>query len=199
LGEARDREVEIVIASFNTADRLACPKVLEVPGVEAREPTGQRLCVGIGYTEDHADVRVHDGVGHGGVPMQLPELLVGEDESHAVFAGACEDLLSVTRQHREIWSQLFDRPELARLLDEKADARRTSPTLEEELFISLLILHLNSAYRAIAQGLLLKPDGLKRDIQFFFGLPIPRRIWEEARWLQDQDFARFVDKCLERK
>lgn len=107
------------------------------------------------------------------------------------------NLLTLTEQHREIWSRLTERGELARVLDASVDVKLAPPTLAEEHFVNHLILHLSASYRAIRTGLLLRPDKLRRDIRQFFSLPIPKSVWQQQRPLLDEDFARFVEDCLD--
>lgn len=107
------------------------------------------------------------------------------------------NLLALTEQHREIWSRLAERRELARVLDASVDVKLAPPTLAEELFVNHLILHLSASFRAIRIGLLLRPEKLRRDIRRFFSLPIPKAVWQQQRQLLDEDFARFVEDCLD--
>src|SRR5258705_3071489 len=104
------------------------------------------------------------------------------------------NLIAITTHHREIWAELYDRPELARVLELDPDLKNEPVTREEEIFTRTLILHLNGAYHAIKDGMLVEPDGLGRDIQSFFALPIPGIIWEELKPLQDIDFVQFVER-----
>jgi hypothetical protein len=99
----------------------------------------------------------------------------------------------LTKQHREIWTQLYVQPELKRILDPAADLRQRPVTVEERLFVTLLILHLASAYRARRFGMVLSPEELRADISSFFGLPIPRAVWEQSQKFQDRDFVAFVE------
>ena len=103
------------------------------------------------------------------------------------------NLLEITKQHREIWTELYDRPELARVSDENVDLKQEPITAEEELFIGLLILHLNSSYYALKDGVFIKPDGLRKDIQTFFSRPLAKFVWEKMKQLQDDDLVRFVE------
>jgi hypothetical protein len=103
------------------------------------------------------------------------------------------NLITITGHHREIWTQLYRRPELARVLDPHVDLQREPVRVEEALFINLLILHLRSVFHAVKQGLYLKPEGLGKDIAWFFSLPIPKLIWERNKAVQDEAFACFVD------
>jgi hypothetical protein len=102
------------------------------------------------------------------------------------------NLIEITKQHREIWLELYARPELVRILDSKADFENAPITVEEELFVGLLILHLNAAYHAIKDGMAMKPDRLREDIQQFFSRPLAQAVWEKAKLFQDEDFVQWV-------
>ena len=103
------------------------------------------------------------------------------------------NLIAMTQHHQNIWTHLYTRPELVRVLDKTADLKSTPVTDWEELFVNLLILHLNSAYHAMQAKMFVKQEGLQRDIQMFFSLPIPRSVWESAKSFQDADFVKFVE------
>lgn len=103
------------------------------------------------------------------------------------------NLLKLTEQHRDIWKELFARPALSRVLRAEADPVAEPISDDETLFITLLILHLNTAYSAIRAGVLKEPEGLTPDIRGFFSLPIPRAGWEKMRHLHDRDFVAFVE------
>ena len=105
------------------------------------------------------------------------------------------NLLAITEGHRKLWTEFYHRPELRRVLDEHADLRQKEITREEEIFVNLAVLHLNSAFYAHKLGLVFKLEGLRRDISWFFSLPIPRTIWEKTKILQNDDFVAFVEKC----
>jgi hypothetical protein len=107
-----------------------------------------------------------------------------------------ENLLSLTHNHRELWSELFDRPALGRVLDKAAKLETKSITRDEALYVNMVIQHLGSAYEAIKSGLTIKPEGMRRDVGWFFSLPIPRAIWERIKILQNDDFVGFVEGCL---
>jgi len=106
------------------------------------------------------------------------------------------NLLTITKQHRDIWTLLYDRPELNRVLDLSVDLERNPVSEEEELFVILVVLHLKSAQEATKQGMFTAPSGLKKDVQWFFSRPIPRVVWERIKGLQDDDFVAYVQACL---
>ncbi len=107
-----------------------------------------------------------------------------------------ENLFALTKQHREIWSMLYDRPGLSRVLDPKADLATAPLTMEEELFVRFLIFHLDNSYRAADGGVFGSPEGLGDDLRQFFSLPIPQAVWAKAAKLQDRDFVRFVESTI---
>lgn len=106
------------------------------------------------------------------------------------------NLLILTRNHRELWSELFVRPDLARVLDPTANLATKPVTEEETVFVNLIVQHLNSVFQATKSGLTVPPEGLSRDVRGFFSLPIPRAVWARIRAFQDGVFGQFVERCL---
>jgi hypothetical protein len=89
---------------------------------------------------------------------------------------------------------MIDQPELWRIMSADVDLERNPVTDNETLFVSFLVLHLNSAYQAIKQGVMEMPEGLGSDISAFFVHPIPRAVWGKLRSLQNRDFVAFVEE-----
>jgi hypothetical protein len=106
------------------------------------------------------------------------------------------NLIEITKAHREIWTELYDRPELTRVSDRAVDLEHAPMKPAEELFIGLLILHLNTSFQAMKAGVFISPDGLRKDIGQFFSAPMARIVWTKMRALQDGDFIRFVESCF---
>lgn len=106
------------------------------------------------------------------------------------------NLIDLTQGHREIWSQLYRRPDLARVLDPKADLTDSEVTESERIFVTLVVTHLNSIYHALTDRLTVQPDELRQDVRSLFSLPIPNAVWEQIKSLQDREFVRFVEACL---
>jgi hypothetical protein len=109
------------------------------------------------------------------------------------------NLITLTQHHRDIWTRLYTRPELSRVLHEKPNLAHRPVSYAEELFINLLILHLNSAFQAMKNGMSVSPEGLRKDIQSFFLLPIPKSVWVRSKELQNKDFVRFVESCMRQR
>lgn len=106
------------------------------------------------------------------------------------------NLLTLTQNHREIWKEFYRRPNLARVLEPNPNLTRQPVTRDEEIFVILVIQHLNSVYQTMHHQLAITPDGLRRDVWQFFDLPIPRAVWERIKVLQDDAFVRFVEGCV---
>ena len=59
------------------------------------------------------------------------------------------NLIAINQQHHEIWRELYDRPDLARVLKKEADVNNAPITDAERLFVNSLILQLSIVHRAI--------------------------------------------------
>jgi len=103
--------------------------------------------------------------------------------------------IAINDQYREIWKEIYEYPKLARVLDKEADLANDPISFEEERFVMKLILHLGTAFRAFKSGEFVTLEGLQKDVQQFFSLPIPTAVWEKLKSFQDHNFAVFVDKC----
>lgn len=104
------------------------------------------------------------------------------------------NLISLTGQHREIWDNILQKPSLKRVLDPNANLKAKPVTAQENQFVGFLMLHLHCWFRAVEAGEVKDMEGLSRDIQAFFELPIPIKVWDERRAFYDADFVRFVEK-----
>ena len=105
------------------------------------------------------------------------------------------NLLTITANHRELWEECIRRPELGRVLDASPDLAKQPITRAEELFVTMVVLHISSVYHALNDELVVKLEGLRRDVAQFLSLPIPRTIWEKVKALQNDDLVSFVEAC----
>jgi len=105
------------------------------------------------------------------------------------------NLLTITANHREVWRVFLDHQELERVRDASADVAKQPVTHAERVFVNMVIQHVNSVYCAMNDQLVVKVEGLRRDIAQFFSLPIPREVWENIKVLQNDDFVAFVESC----
>jgi hypothetical protein len=74
-----------------------------------------------------------------------------------------QNMLKITAAHREIWSLVFIRPELARILRTDIDLAESGVTVEEELLVQFLILHLNASFKTRQNRMEFDDDGLAED------------------------------------
>lgn len=108
------------------------------------------------------------------------------------------NLVVLTGQHRDVWKALYERPGLGRLLSTAVNPKRQPLTRQENLFITLVILHLGTVHRAMKHGLISRVGGIRQDIRWFFSLPLPKAVWEKVKPFQDKEFVGFIEECLRR-
>lgn len=106
------------------------------------------------------------------------------------------NLLAITANHREVWMEFLHNQDLARVLDASTDLSKEPLTEAEEVFVNLVISHISSVYYATEHGLLIKAEGLRRDVSELFSLPIPQAVWLKAKPLLNRDLADFIEDCL---
>ena len=70
------------------------------------------------------------------------------------------NLLNITEHHRSIWQQVIDKPNLLRVLNAEAKLDIKPITLEERIFVNLIILHLTAVMAAIRGRVHEQPAGL---------------------------------------
>jgi hypothetical protein len=105
------------------------------------------------------------------------------------------NLLTITANHREIWKEFLNNPKLARVRDAGADTIKQPVTDAERVFVTFVILHMSSVFHAMSDQLVVKVEGLRRDIAQFLSLPIPSDVWEKIKVLQNDEFVAFVESC----
>jgi len=105
------------------------------------------------------------------------------------------NLLTITQNHRELWKEFSNRPDLARVLEASPDLIERGVSRDEEIFVNMVILHMSSVYYAVKDELVMKLEGLRRDVSWFFSLPIPLATWKKMKVLQNDDFVEFVEGC----
>jgi hypothetical protein len=108
-----------------------------------------------------------------------------------------ENLLSIHDSHRTIWLQIFDDPQLLRILKPNARLATKPVTLEERIFVNLIILHLTGVLAAMRLKVMEKPAGLDSDLREFFALPIPAEVWRQTLQYRDQPTRKYVESLSE--
>jgi len=112
-------------------------------------------------------------------------------------ARKASDLLTLTKHHRELWSDVYQRPELRRILSPDVDLIASPITAAEQEFLNVAVVHFNTGWLLACEGGLLKMEGLKGDVRSFFSLPIPKAVWNQTRQHRDPEFVHFVESCME--
>lgn len=105
-------------------------------------------------------------------------------------------LLTITANHREVWKEYSHNPQLKRVLEASVNLIKQPVTTEEEVFVNSVLLHISSVYYAMRDEMVIKLEGLRRDVSQFLSLPIPHAIWEKSKLVQNDAFVAFVESCL---
>lgn len=105
------------------------------------------------------------------------------------------NLIAIHERYEHLWGRLFEKPELGRILKSDVDVKAQPVSDTEQLFVKMLLLHLDTVRRASSEGMLVKIKGLKADVKDFISLPIPKIVWERLKPHQDPDFVAFVEDC----
>src|SRR2546421_4369616 len=63
------------------------------------------------------------------------------------------NMLTMVQNHREIWSDYYNQPNLWRILDKAVDVSNTPVTQAEEAFVTTVIQHIYGVYQSVKAGL----------------------------------------------
>jgi hypothetical protein len=106
------------------------------------------------------------------------------------------DYLTLSALHRELWSELHRRPELARITQPVADLVSAPLSVPEEEFLMLVINHFHVGWRLFREGGLLPLQVLAADARAFFTLPLPHLVWERSKQPRNPRFVQFIEDAL---
>lgn len=108
-------------------------------------------------------------------------------------------LLSLNEQHRDLWSELHRRPELARILDPNPDLVATPVTPAEFEFLNTVFVHYCTGWRLATEHGVLSVHDLQRDLGDFLSRPIPLQVWHQSLQTRELQFAAFVQSSVLRE
>lgn len=103
-------------------------------------------------------------------------------------------LLALEEQHRELWSELHRRPELARILDPAPDLVGQPVSSAEAEYLNTVFVHFCTGWRLATEHRILLEDDLGRDIAEFLKNPIPSQVWTRTTGIRERRFVAFVEK-----
>jgi hypothetical protein len=104
--------------------------------------------------------------------------------------------IAISSQHRELWKSVYGRSNVERVLEAQPDLAASPITHSERLFVTTLLGHLSTVFRAMKHGEFVQLEGLRKDVQQFFALPIPKAMWKKLKPYQDHQFVEFIESCL---
>jgi hypothetical protein len=106
------------------------------------------------------------------------------------------NLLAIQQEYCDVWQALYDQPELARVLEKHVDLDKHPVTVQERLFVKMLILHLDNVRRIMNIGMMVNLPGLQKDVRDFFALPIPQEVWKQMKPYQDDAFVALIEAAV---
>ena len=106
------------------------------------------------------------------------------------------NLFQIIDHHRQIWSQLYRQPELARVRESSPDLAKKPITVQEELFVTHVIFHLSAVFEASRLQVIEPFEGMEEDLRAFFSKPIPSMVWDERKSFQNRLFRESIDQIL---
>lgn len=106
------------------------------------------------------------------------------------------DLLTLNQQHRELWAEVRQQPELVRIARESVDFVTAPVSEAEEEFLNLVIVHFYTSWLIVNAGSLVDKAAFAGDLRSFFKLPIPSAVWERTKTARDPKFVEFVQNVL---
>jgi hypothetical protein len=109
------------------------------------------------------------------------------------------NLIAIKEQYNEIWRELFRKPGLARILKSDVDLEKSPATAEEQLFVKMLLLHLDTLRRTVNARMFVRMEEVQKDVRDFLSLPIPKFVWKDIKPFQDRDFVEFVESALAKR
>ena len=107
-----------------------------------------------------------------------------------------QNIISATGQHRELWEQLYKKPELSRINESNVDLDQDPVTDDEARFVVFAILHLGAMLAVLEAGMIPKPRGIEKDVITFFELPIPLSVLRNKQEYIDHGLLRLVEPLL---
>lgn len=105
-----------------------------------------------------------------------------------------QTLLEITKQHRDLWSQFDERPELAGLFARERDMGARPLTDKEARFANFLFLHLRAAHGAHRGRIYAMPEHVAEDWREIFQAPAVVAAWERIKHLHDRRFVALVER-----
>jgi hypothetical protein len=93
-------------------------------------------------------------------------------------SGRVSNVLALTAQHRDLWSEMHRRPDLGRIFQVEVDFLLEPMTPAEEEFLNTVFVHVNAAWELARLGPLVNLKALRSDMGHFLAHPLPRLAWQ---------------------
>ncbi len=77
-----------------------------------------------------------------------------------------------------------------------ADLKSNPVTVEEQVFVTMMVLHLNALYESQTSKALVPVENVESDMRDFMSLPVPNAVWAEMHQYMNHGFVTFVNGAL---
>lgn len=109
------------------------------------------------------------------------------------------NLLSLTRNHRELWGTILEAPQLRAVLHStRAVTSSADLSLEERLLVNFFLLHMASAYELQRHRMITRNRAFGRDMAGLVCLPAFEVLWRENAHFHPPRFRRFLNRAIRR-
>lgn len=101
----------------------------------------------------------------------------------------------IIKSHRELWKlTLDDTGKFSRILVPDLNLCASPVSPEERRFVSLLLLHMTSAFYFAKHSDIVRIEKLREDVWDVMSMPIPRAVWLESRHYFNRDFVKLIER-----
>lgn len=107
-------------------------------------------------------------------------------------------ILALAELHRALWSQVYSREDLKRVVSEAVDLNAQPLTVAEEEFLNQALILFQTGWQMARLGTVHKEAALEADVRGFFSLPLVQIAWERSKSRRDEVFVRFVERALKK-
>jgi len=117
----------------------------------------------------------------------------------AARAARVNNLLQLTKNHRELWTMLLENPDLRAVLHSTRTVNAISDlTADERLVINFFLLHMAAAYELERARLITRNTATATDIAEMLSLPAFHFSWQQYMRYHPPRFRRYVTRAANR-
>lgn len=108
------------------------------------------------------------------------------------------NILEFDARHQNIWSDLYQREDLRRILEEQNDFLKGVVTPVEFQYLRQKVVQFQVGWELAKISKPEEIDAVVRDAAKFFSRPLSRRVWNKVKGLGNPKFVELVDEAMMR-